>query len=72
VAEVRRTPAHRRRVVYVDDVEDTRVMVSTMLREYGAEVESASSASDALLTLHRIRLHDIVRSFRRDFAAFDA
>ena len=32
------------RVLYVDDVEDARLMVSTMLREYGAEVESASSA----------------------------
>jgi PAS domain S-box-containing protein len=48
------------RVLYIDDVEDARLMVSTMLREYGAEVESASSASDALLTLQRIRPHVVV------------
>jgi PAS domain S-box-containing protein len=48
------------RVLYVDDVEDARVMVATMLRQYGAEVESASSASEALLALQRIRPHVIV------------
>jgi len=48
------------RVLYVDDVEDARVMVATMLRLNGAEVESASSASDAILALQRRKPHVVV------------
>jgi PAS domain S-box-containing protein len=53
-------PLTRVRVLYVDDVEDARLMVSTMLRQYGADVESAASATDALGMLDRVRPHVVL------------
>jgi len=47
------------RVLYVDDREDARVLVSTMLRQYGADVVPVASVDEALASLAR-RVPDVV------------
>ncbi|HEX7152857.1 MAG TPA: ATP-binding protein [Thermoanaerobaculia bacterium] len=46
-----RAPLHGLRVLYVDDREDARLLIRTMLRKSGADVANASSVDEALALL---------------------
>jgi CheY-like chemotaxis protein len=48
------------RVLVVDDEDDTRDMVSAILKSQGAEVEVAASAAEAMAALPRARPHILV------------
>jgi PAS domain S-box-containing protein len=48
------------RVLYVDDREDARVLISAMLKQHGADVIPVESVDDALTALGRESLHVIV------------
>ena len=48
------------RVLYVDDRDDARVLISTMLKQHGAEVVAAESVDDALAALSDAPPHVVV------------
>ena len=53
-------PLRGLRVLYVDDREDARLLIATMLRQYGAEVVNAGSVDHALVTLKETRPHVVL------------
>ena len=48
------------RVLYVDDRDDARLVIATMLRQYGANVLQAASVDDALGLIARERPHVVL------------
>lgn len=48
------------RVLIVDDEEDARHLLTTILEQYGAQVIAVASASDALLALQKVCPHIMV------------
>ncbi|HEU5162566.1 MAG TPA: response regulator, partial [Thermoanaerobaculia bacterium] len=49
-----------RSLVVVDDEQDTCLMIAAMLRQFGAEVRTASNAADAISLLRAFRPHALV------------
>jgi PAS domain S-box-containing protein len=55
-----RPPLDGVRVLYVDDREDARLLIGTMLRQQGAVVSAAGTVNDALIVLSTHRPHVVV------------